>query len=195
MAAVAQAEMVDTQWSGPNGLLQGIPVSTMKERKLPVQAEPTKWKPGQSGNPHGMRLRKTPLTDALKSEVDKELPGADGKTVAHALAKKLLAIAISNNPGRALEAMQIIFDRIEGKVLQRQEISGVDGAPMQFESVGNRQELEARLANLWLMAAERAADAKSEPTRTERDVTVQPVVIEAHAVQARTKPTTLDLDW
>lgn len=103
------------------------------------------WQPGQSGNPRG-RLRKTPLTDALLAELGKL--GEDGKTtVANILARKLILTATGTGP-RAMEAMQMILERAEGKVIQRSELSGVDGSPVQLEALTNRDEVESRIAGL-----------------------------------------------
>ena len=121
------------------------------------------FQPGKSGNPGG-RKRKQPITDALMVELEREMPGADGKTVAQALAKRLVFIA-AGKTSAAIRALEVILDRSEGKVIQRQELSGVDGTPMQFESLGSRQEVEQKIAILLMQADSR----KSEGVTTSQD--------------------------
>jgi len=121
------------------------------------------FQPGKSGNPGG-RKRKQPITDALMVELEREMPGADGKTVAQALAKRLVFIA-AGKTSAAIRALEVILDRSEGKVIQRQELSGVDGTPMQFESLGSRQEVEQKIPSLLMQADSR----KSEGVTTSQD--------------------------
>jgi hypothetical protein len=138
-----------------------------------------RWKPGQSGNPGG-RARYQPITDALRAELEREMPGADGKTVAQALAKRLVAIAAGKTPA-AIRALEVILDRAEGKVVQRQEVSGLDGAPMQFESIASRQEVEQRIAIVLMQAEER---------KTEAVTTSQPVTLEGEVTTSQVTPVT-----
>ena len=60
----------------------------------------TKWKPGQSGNPHGRPKKENCLTDILKAKVDPE-----------ELAERLIAKA---NEGDMI-AMKYIYDRVDGR--------------------------------------------------------------------------------
>ena len=68
---------------------------------------------GQSGNPKGRAVAgDKPATDALRMEV-----AADDHKVLRELAKILIARAKSGD----MQAMNTIFDRLEGKALQQSE--------------------------------------------------------------------------
>jgi hypothetical protein len=69
-----------------------------------------RFKPGETGNPNG-RPKRTALTDSLRAQLQEEMPNADGKTIADALARKLLSLAL----GGDLQAISLVFDRTEGK--------------------------------------------------------------------------------
>ena len=171
MATAAKSDPVyfDDDWAETKPVTSPTVLSAPNTPSPAKRLPPGKaWRPGQSGNPGG-RPRYQPITDALKAELEREMPGADGKTVAEALAKRLIALAAGKSSA-AIRALEVILDRAEGKVVQRQEVSGVDGAPMQFESLGNRQEVEARIAVL-LMAAE---ERKGEPKTIEATVPPSP---------------------
>lgn len=49
------------------------PQNRIRTRTLPKEAEPYKWKPGQSGNPGG-RPKKMPVTDAYARLVGQPVP-------------------------------------------------------------------------------------------------------------------------
>ena len=148
-----------------------------------------RWKPGQSGNPGG-KTPFTAITDALKHELMQIMPGADGKTVGQVLAKRLLLIAVETRTQIAIKAIEIILERTEGKVVQRQEISGPQGAPMQFESLGSRQEVEVQIVAILQRAQERVVDAPAEPEPEPRQIeaTVMP-----RPVKGDVKP--VDVNW
>ena len=71
------------------------------------------FKPGQSGNPSGRP--KAVLSRALRAEIDK-LDGAapDAPTKAERIAEKVVTLALDGN----LEAIRLIYDRVEGKPRQ-----------------------------------------------------------------------------
>ena len=169
MASAAKAEPVyfEDDWTEPAAVTSSAAVteSGIEKRKANLI---NRWKPGESGNPGG-RKRYQPITDALRAELEREMPGADGKTVAEALAKRLIALAAGKSSA-AIRALEVILDRAEGKVVQRQELTGADGAPMQFESLGNRQEVEAKIAVLLMAAEERKRETVANP---------EPKIIEA----------------
>ena len=79
----------------------------------------TQFKKGQSGNPTG-RPRKFPGTDALREILD------DPKK-AKQLAASLFRAACKGNP----RAFKEILDRVEGKVANRIELSGIEGEAIQ----------------------------------------------------------------
>jgi len=94
-------------------------------------SEKTQFKPGQSGNPKGRPA--VNLTNVLKKEVAKALRSkgkdveVDGVkvTVAEGLVKKMIGKALNGD----MRAMQMIFDRNDGKVpdIIQQEVK-LDGA-------------------------------------------------------------------
>lgn len=133
-----------------------------KSKGAPQNLRP--YQPGQSGNPGG-KSRFTAITDALKRELQQIMPGADGKTVAEVLAKRLLLIAVETRTQIAIKAMEIILERTEGKVVQRQEISGPSGAPMQFESLGSRAEVETQIVAIFQRARERIDGGDAAPAQ------------------------------
>lgn len=171
------------------------PAGKAAPRELPEAMKRAQFKPGHSGNPEGSRVRKTPLSDELKKLMGTEVPGSKGTTVAKAVANKLLQIAISNNPGRALEAMHLIFERVEGKVMQPQEISGPNGSPMQFESVANREELERRLAELFAIAERRRSERFSGGSDQEPPRMIEATIVPSRSADATPASVGIDLKW
>jgi len=117
------------------------------------------WKPGQSGNPSG-RPKKKPITQ----ELEKLLSEIDPKDKKKRTYARRLVVAIAEEVIKKgnVSAFAEIADRVEGKVAQRQEHSGPDGGPMQFETAASRQEVEVRIALLLQQAQERRADAPKE---------------------------------
>jgi hypothetical protein len=122
------------------------------KRQLHPELANRLWKPGQSGNPSG-RPKRAPITDAYIALLSKPVPGDKLKrTYAEAIAQAVAEKAIEGDT----RAAQEITDRVEGRVVQKAELSGADGQPMQFESLGSRHEVEARVAQLFLDAQQRA---------------------------------------
>ena len=119
-----------------------------KKPSTPVQ-KPTpenrdnsgRFVPGKSGNPAG-RPKKLPITEAIRQELEKK--GRFNVANDVAIARKLIALALDGD----LEAIREIADRAEGKSRQRNEVSGPEGGPIQFEAPGTREELERRFAEL-----------------------------------------------
>jgi len=100
----------------------------------------TPFPKGVSGNPGG-RPKTLPFTDALKAELQKKKGHIDNAT---AIAKKLVEMAIKGD----LKAAEMIGDRVEGKPMQRNELSGADGGPIQYNIPDSREALERRIAEL-----------------------------------------------
>jgi hypothetical protein len=73
---------------------------------------PKPWKPGQSGNPAGYS-RGRRLADTLVALIDET--GAD-----KALMRVMLRKALEGDP----RFMQMVLDRVDGKVAQKLELSG-----------------------------------------------------------------------
>ena len=79
------------------------------KRTLPVEAEPYKWQPGQSGNPGG-RPKKKPITDMFEELMsDPELVASFKQAIANSIKKGGMA---------GVMYMKEAADRLEGKVTQ-----------------------------------------------------------------------------
>jgi hypothetical protein len=106
----------------------------------------SQWKPGQSGNPLG-RPAKSPVSDELKALLLEEYKGRErrfrGMSNACVLATRLYELALAGD----LAAMREIADRVEGKVIQRQELGGPGGGAIAFMTL-SREENERRIAEL-----------------------------------------------
>ena len=83
---------------------------------------PHRWQPGQSGNPSGRPKTGKRLTDVLRKALDEPLP--EGLTKADKLAITLLKLAIDE---ANLDAIRYVYDRLDGKPVEPQEISGPRG--------------------------------------------------------------------
>jgi hypothetical protein len=68
---------------------------------------------GASGNSAG-RPRLTKITEALREQVSEELPDAPERTIAEAIARKLIKLAL----GGDIAAIREVLDRTEGKPKQ-----------------------------------------------------------------------------
>lgn len=126
-----------------------------------IRLKPYQFKPGHSGNPGGEQ-KKLPITTALRRELEKEVPNAGGKTLAEMLAKRLIKLAVEGQGRTALEALTVIIDRTEGKVPIRSELTGANGAPVQFEGVANRGEVEQRISLLLIRVEQRVSGGSEE---------------------------------
>lgn len=115
-----------------------------------------KW---ESGNPGG-RPKKLPITDRLREELAKK--GKSRITNDAAIARKLITMAIAGDK----EAIKEIFDRTEGKPVQRTESSGPNGGPIPIEVPGTREEIERRIAELLSKSA--SPRARSKPSTPQK---------------------------
>ena len=86
--------------------------------KPPVE---TRFEPGRSGNPKGKPRGTLSLKSLLKRELEKEVKnGENPVTVAQALMNDLVKYAHKGN----MKAMEMILDRIDGKILQEFNFQG-----------------------------------------------------------------------
>lgn len=83
------------------------------------------WKKGQSGNPAG-RPKDCGISFKLKNIIEAE----DGK-VADALAKAITRYALKGDP----RFVNIILDRLEGKVADKVQLTGEGGGPVQINII------------------------------------------------------------
>ncbi|MGA9813325.1 MAG: DUF5681 domain-containing protein [Terriglobales bacterium] len=103
--------------------------------------------PGQSGNPNGRPHTKGLLT-ALRQKVAEA--GADGQTIEDQLVEVLVQEALRGK--HRLPAVEAIFDRLEGRSIQRVDVNDVTAdlrgrsdAELQFHLDNNRWPDEAEL--------------------------------------------------
>jgi len=100
------------------------------------------WKPGQSGNPKG-RPKKRTLSEELRDFIDQEMRDAEGngKGITHrqALARVIVKQALSGK----FPFVKEIFDRLEGKVADRTEITGPSGEPIEILDLSSKGKRES----------------------------------------------------
>lgn len=101
--------------------------------------------PGQSGNLSGRPKRR--LVDKA---LEVQLLTNDSEKATQ-LAAVLLEKALRGN----LDAAKLVLDRVEGRALQRTELSGPDAGPLAFANMTDEQ-LDARIDELVLKRAEEA---------------------------------------
>ena len=85
------------------------------------------FKKGQSGNPAGRPPKGAALTDILISELNKKQNGKERKQI---LAEMLIEKAITE---KDIQAIKYIFDRIDGKVTEKVQVTGDDGNNVTFD--------------------------------------------------------------
>jgi hypothetical protein len=104
--------------------------STVATDKQLAALEPTKWRPGQSGNPAGRRPNR-PLTQAYDEILRSPVPEAErkamrlapGVTWAQAIAQSKVRQACRHT-GNSVPAAKEMRESVEGKSVQRIELSG-----------------------------------------------------------------------
>lgn len=84
---------------------------------------------GQSGNPKGRPKR--PFTFKYAIEQALRAKGPDGLPFRRRIARKLVELADQGS----IDAIRILLDRIDGKVVERRELSGPEGAPLELRIV------------------------------------------------------------
>ena len=84
-----------------------------------------RWKKGQSGNPGG-RPKSRLVSEALRTQLAALKPGdPKGRTYAELIASNLIEIASESDGSEAVHAAGLIADRIEGRVKQQVELTGL----------------------------------------------------------------------
>lgn len=78
---------------------------------------------GKSGNPNGRPKKGKAMADAIRTALNKS---ADGKQNKRAIAEKLVEMARDGN----IEAMKVVFERVDGKVPQTNVLEGNENAPI-----------------------------------------------------------------
>jgi Family of unknown function (DUF5681) len=102
-------EVSNMSKSGKNGSTGGNGAAVVKRGRV-ENLKP--WKPGQSGNPQGGRVRR-PLTALLEKQLNAIVPGSKGKlTVGEQLVAQIIKRAIKKSDALAKE----IFERMDGKI-------------------------------------------------------------------------------
>lgn len=87
------------------------------------------WVKGVSGNPNGRP--KDPITKLLREMGNQPLNGDDNQTRAEILANMIWEAALNGD-----KKMQIdLIERLEGKPVAKQEITGGDSGPIGFRFV------------------------------------------------------------
>lgn len=83
----------------------------------------TQFKAGQSGNPKGRPPASWSWAGLLKEFGDQEI---NGKTKKEWIAESLIKEALKGN----IPAIKEFGDRVEGKAIQKSEVTGKDGEPL-----------------------------------------------------------------
>jgi hypothetical protein len=104
------------------------------------------WQPGESGNPNGRPRKGKALTEILEQAGSKTFPLIDGKRMS---GKRLVArqiwdalatgkIEFIDGSQRRLtvrdwrELAEWLYDRVDGRPMQKSEITGKDGGPQEM---------------------------------------------------------------
>lgn len=93
-----------------------------------------RWKPGQSGNPNGRPPKAKSLTDLLRNRVAAK--GPDGKPNMEAITDKVMQLALAGERW----AVELIYDRLEGKPAQALELTGDEAKPVIFRYLRGSEE-------------------------------------------------------
>ena len=93
---------------------------------MPQHKTAGSWQPGQTGNPNGRPPKVKCLTDLLRKKLAAK--GPDGKPNIEAITKKVMELALNGERW----AVELIWDRIEGKPAQALQLTGADGQRLAF---------------------------------------------------------------
>ncbi len=87
------------------------------------------WQKAQSGNPKGRPKKGQTLTEIVRATTLRA--NEQGVLPAQALADKLLSLANAGD----LDAIKYIYDRVDGKPVETQQIGGMNGGPLTLQIV------------------------------------------------------------
>lgn len=113
------------------------PYKTRNPEKMAARRETVKkhlWKPGQSGNPKGRPVNPLSLTSLLNKKLQEHPELAD------AIVNALIALG----KGKDMRAIEMTFDRVDGKVVERHQIEG--DFPVRIQFVPAQQLLDKKPA-------------------------------------------------
>jgi hypothetical protein len=130
-----------------------------KPRGDPSKIRPFQWQPGQSGNPKG-RPRKPRLEDILMEvleRVPKELDPQQ-RPLAYVLIRNWVAEGIKTKDTQIITE---IFNRVDGKVKDRIELGGEDGAPIRIQRVDAKKLTDEELTQ-YEAIIRKATDPRSD---------------------------------
>lgn len=114
----------------------GTTEAAITKKKLPVEAEPYKWKPGQSGNPNGRPRSSTEMKNQFAEMTDlaREIVAMKAQLQHMRLQKALdvlsdprtsiedFELAVAVIEGTDMDAVNLILERGHGKALQKVEV-------------------------------------------------------------------------
>lgn len=120
---------------------------------------------GKSGNPNG-RPREKSLTTLLK-EALKQIEKATGEQYDVLLVKRLLEKAISKGD---MKAIQMIWERLEGKPKQSIELGGIDGDPIEYNvRMTKLREQVTRMNEEWFVVDEEEEEKDEDTAQTKAE--------------------------
>lgn len=94
-----------------------------------------RWEKGQSGNPNGRPPKVKCLTDLLRSGLAEK--GRDGKPKMQLVVDRVIRLALQGERW----AVELIYERLEGKPAQALTLTGDEKRPVTFRYIdGNKGE-------------------------------------------------------
>jgi hypothetical protein len=78
------------------------------------------------------------LTDELRRQIDEPCPHKPGLTWRQAVVRRLMELAVAGD----IRAQSELWDRLDGKVPQQQEVTGKDGGPIEVKADDIAQAVE-----------------------------------------------------
>ena len=86
------------------------------------------FKKGQSGNAKGRPKKGTALADLLRKQLaDTDENGLTNREV-------IIAMLITMARFGDLDAIKVVLDRVDGKVVEKKEVTGKDGGPIETKT-------------------------------------------------------------